>query len=170
NGSCAGRTPRYLLAAGPARNRLIIYARSVAGLVHARLGLRLRFEFLVIARRLVQQLRPALLETFYHRDDSFVVWHAHAERLRLAHQRAIECVDLGAASLLDVLHHRGAVVADAAMVLDLLARVGLGKAHTLAFHHREDLVDHAILQRVDLGRAVHLAAAQSTDRRERVDR
>ena len=66
-----------------------------------------------------------------------------AEHPRLGEQGAIERVDLGAAALLDVLQHRGAVVALPGMVEDGAAGIGIGQRDALGCDDREHLVEDA---------------------------
>ena len=117
----------------------------------------------------MQGLSAALFQALYHRHNGFVVRRRDAQRLGFSHQSAVQRIDLGTAALLDVLHHRGLVVADAAMVLDLSAWVLLRKFEFLVLHHQHDLVDDPVLQCAEFRRSIDLAATQAGDRRECID-
>ena len=59
-----------------------------------RLGLRFFVRLLGLVRRLVHQWRAARLQPFHDRHDVFISGHGQAQRARLAHDRAVEGIDL----------------------------------------------------------------------------
>ena len=102
--------------------------------------------------------------------DRFVDRAGDAERPRFGEQGAVERVDLGATALLDVLKHRGAVVALPGVVEDGGARIGIGQRDPLGRDDREHLVENAFEETPCRLGPRHLAGAEAGNGGDRIDR
>ena len=99
-----------------------------------------------------------------------VVRHGNAERVRLAHERAVEGLDLRPPPALDMLEHGGPVVALEGVIQHVAAQIGIGQPDALRRGDGEDLVEQPLQQQRGRRMARDLARPQPRERGDRIDR